>query len=652
GSSSKIFASVANEAQARGFVGVAARALSALATNQAREGGAERALDLLRESERLHASIGEQQNVGLSQSIEAVVYATLGDRANSYEAGLRAVASLQVARSSVRLHNALYLLAEHALSDSLPLAALAIQREDIRIAEGTGGALNIAEAHVAAARILRALGDSTAENGELQRAREALQQAHTGVGKEWVDADLMLAEAERGAPNDETYERLRTDSAITFFQHVGLTLRYLPALALRARHSARSGNTRAAQRDLETILRTVEREVALTADRQVRATLLASAREASEELMLLKLQGNDPVGALRAVERGRSGGSAEHFLPIAREQGVTIVDFAVVRDTLFAWVIAGDSVSMTRTPLSAKEWKRRVERVRSLLELHVTRESIERDLIALYDLVVRPIERLFPASTNAITIVADGEVAEAPIAAFIDSTSRRYVVQRWALRYAATLHEAVLLQKEPPRPAGEVLLVSDPAFDGSGLPSLTRLRGARAEVRAIAPLYAASVLLEDSAATFAAISRAVGRAAVMHVAAHVRFDPQSPEHSTLPLAGGDVLTPTRIAQLSLGAMRLVVLSACEAAREGGGRAGALTGLASAFRARGVRTVVGGLWRIRDDEATLLMTAFHRNYAKSSNGAFAMRSAQLGLIEASDERLRSPSVWAGFRVVGW
>ncbi|MEO7964947.1 MAG: hypothetical protein ABIT38_13675, partial [Gemmatimonadaceae bacterium] len=42
GSSSKIFASVANEAQARGFVGVAARALSALATNQAREGGAER----------------------------------------------------------------------------------------------------------------------------------------------------------------------------------------------------------------------------------------------------------------------------------------------------------------------------------------------------------------------------------------------------------------------------------------------------------------------------------------------------------------------------------------------------------------------------------------------------------------------------------
>jgi CHAT domain-containing protein len=46
-----------------------------------------------------------------------------------------------------------------------------------------------------------------------------------------------------------------------------------------------------------------------------------------------------------------------------------------------------------------------------------------------------------------------------------------------------------------------------------------------------------------------------------------------------------------------------------------------------------------------------MTAFHRAYRASGDGAAALRKAQQNLLHSGDPELSSPSAWAAFRYAG-
>lgn len=661
-----LFATVVKEAERRGFVALVARGRSARATSLMRTGRAEEALRELRESAHLHAAIGETDNVGLAQSLQAVALTTLGDRAGSLAAGLRAIHSLRGSRGSVRLHNALYLLAEQALKDSLLLCALAVQGEGVRVADVSRDPLTIAEARVALGRIHRARRDSTAMTLAFRAARLALASASDGIGKAWVLADLELADGEgsgtweRGRSASLAEPNLKADSAIAFFRSVALPLRYLPALRARATRDRARGDVKRARADLTTILSTVARDERETRDHAQRAGLLASARDASEELVLMNLAEGDVTGALDALERGRASSRDGRVRPrgvrARAPQRAPVVDLAVVHDTLLAWVITHDSVALVRTPLTGTAWRERIARIRGLLELRVDGAAVAADLGAMYDLVIRPLERLLPPQATMLTIVADGELADAPLAALLDSRSRRYVAERWALRYAASLDDALRVPlggaRETPPARQRAVLVADPAIDASRFPELVALPQARGEVRDVAAHYARATVLEGSEATLESLRRLVVGAAMVHVAAHARFAPAAPERSEVVLAGENAVSATELARLPLGGTRLVVLSACEAAREGGGRGAGLLGLVSALRRAGARSVLGGLWRIGDEEGRAMMAAFHARYATSGDAAQALRVAQLAMLEGGDARLRSPAVWAGWRVVGW
>jgi CHAT domain-containing protein len=183
--------------------------------------------------------------------------------------------------------------------------------------------------------------------------------------------------------------------------------------------------------------------------------------------------------------------------------------------------------------------------------------------------------------------------------------------------------------------------------------ALAPLRFAVRESRAVASLYEKGEVLADGEATALRVTEALGRSAIVHLAAHAIADPVRPLESFLVLGdagagGGDRLTAREVAMQRFDGLELVVLAACDTQRGAEGGAGTMAGLTWAFLRAGARGVVGSSWRV-DDEATLrLMTAMHRRHAAGVPAPAALRGAQLEMLRSGDVRWRSPASWAGFR----
>jgi CHAT domain-containing protein len=97
---------------------------------------------------------------------------------------------------------------------------------------------------------------------------------------------------------------------------------------------------------------------------------------------------------------------------------------------------------------------------------------------------------------------------------------------------------------------------------------------------------------------------------------------------------------------------LVVLSACESGLGELRWTEGTLGLPRALLARGARSTLVSLWRVRDDATRLLMTAFYRHWLRDGDRpvpAEALRRAQADVRRVPG--LEAPYFWAGFQVVG-
>jgi CHAT domain-containing protein/tetratricopeptide (TPR) repeat protein len=638
-----------------GFDAILARASSALAVSRMQLGETASALRLLASSERQFRRIGETEHVGMVQSLVAVALRNLGDQEGAIVAAGHAIGSLALNRKSVRLHNALYLLAELSLDDGLARAALSLAREDTRISMGRADAHAISSANAILGRIY-ARGAMTRDAiAAFARARETATDLDVGVGKQWLLADLQLEEAQARAMWGLPVSLSSLDSCLAFFEQTRRHLRTMPALALRARLRRSRGDLQGARKDFESIVAKAEGELSSVRSVEQSQSLLAAIRSASEQLMLLDLSHGDTTAALLQLERGRSSGNthfnAVRLLHRLAQSGHTVVDYALVEDSLYAWVRTRDRITLSTRKLTRDSLQAATMRLHRMIALGANVAAVKTDLSNLYSLLIEPIVGALGDTGSVVTVVADGELADLPIAALLDSVSKLHVVERWAIQYEASLWEALRSRAPHLRGQERALLVADPAHDALLHPSRERLVSTRAEVGAIAALYGHSEVLVDTAATFDALKRGGSRSDLVHFAGHTVFDPERPELSELILAGRTHATAAAVRTLNLSKTRLVVLASCEGGRVGVGRSAAQSGLVAAFRFAGAASVLAGTWRIPDGESSAFFIDFHAGYQRTGSPAIALREAQKRALASVYRNRGALLVWAGFRVIG-
>ncbi len=606
-------------------------------------------------AERSFARAGERENQGAVAFLQSTAYIALGNLTAAAQSLRRTLLVLRSDRRSVFLHNVLLVWAEME-SNGPVRAAKRIVDEDIAVADLSGLPVATVGARTLRARLRALERDTAGAVADLDSARTLIAFVPAGPLYRWLAANLAIAQASL-----RTKRRARDaslDSAVSFFQEIHSAALEPQALAIRAEARLMLGDTADGAADLRQALTLLAAQGEGVASAPLRVTFLDAARRTIDRLVLLRMQ--QPAEALAILERGRAAVASAvpdpqraADEPIRSPSGVVVLDYSVIGDTVLSWTVRDTLVRLHRWTVRSGALFMTIARVVAAMESRSNGTQVERDLSDLYRQLVAPVEADLGRRDTSLMIVADGELAAVPFAALRDGNGH-YLVESRLLRFSNSLRDVTAPRSTSRSQPSAVVLIGDPAFAANLHPELERLSGARAEVDSIQAIYPTARVLRDAAADRRAVEAALRGSTVVHFAGHARIDDDEPERSTLVLAG---TTPTAdldaasIATQRFSRAPLIVLSACETAVPRAGRSGGLASLTGAFLRAGAIGVVGSLWRVDDHDTQPLMTALHRAYSQSRDGAVALRAAQLQLVHGSAPALRAPMAWAAFRYTG-
>jgi hypothetical protein len=523
-----VFRDVAARADSVRHPALAGRAQWSLGIEPLRSGAFEEARGRFVTAARLFERAGEREHLGGVQGLETEALFGLGDEDEAYASMLRAMGTLRPYRASVRLHNLLYVSAQAATAGGLKRAALRLQDEDVSVAARVRPAVH-AEALLVRALTRTAAGDLRGAAADVQASRPVVASLPEGEERSWYESDLRLAASGlllRSRPDSAVRE---LDRVVAFFPKNAKRL--LPALVRRAEAHLAAGAVDHAVADLDRAAVALRRLTGRVGDAAVRASMLEAARGVFDRLVMLHVRAGRTDEALAALERGRAsfgpagtGEGAGGPGTFAAPPGETALEYALVGDTLLTFALSDRGVGLHTATVDRDALLRRIDRLRSDLELRVPPDSMHRDLAALYDQLVRPV-RAQLGDGAPLVIVADGELGGVPFAALRDTVRGRYLVQDHRIRFASTLAGAARRKTEPWVAREPVLFVADPAFARREHPGLLRLPGLARDTRAVARGYPGSVVLADSAARRDALAAALAEATLFHLTTSARPAP-------------------------------------------------------------------------------------------------------------------------------
>lgn len=314
----------------------------------------------------------------------------------------------------------------------------------------------------------------------------------------------------------------------------------------------------------------------------------------------------------------------------------------------WALVISGEVVHAVRLP-GLIGVGGRIELFLSLLE---RRDGSERGgAERLFEELLGGPLSVLPEGTSRLVFIPDDTLHALPLGALIERFSGRALAERFEITVVPSA--ATWLRWKGSRdPAGRipVLALADPYRPADEFGPLPHAR--QEATRMGNRLGGASVVLAGKEATERALEEAVlSRFRLIHLAAHALIDDREPERSAVALSPSSpeddgLLYFREIVELDLDG-QVVLLSAC---RSGSGPivgGEGVLGLANAFFQARARSVVAGLWPVRDRETAALVDRFGEHLAAGNSVASALALARREGIRRGDP----PAAWAGMVVLG-
>jgi CHAT domain-containing protein len=340
--------------------------------------------------------------------------------------------------------------------------------------------------------------------------------------------------------------------------------------------------------------------------------------------------------------------------------GSQLVQYAVLPDKLYIWVVTGQEVRRFEKNISAEELEAQVREFSHLIStVSADATRLNEVSASLYALLLQPIEPALDQQ-KSVVIIPDKILCYLPFEPLRDSAGQ-FALKNYHFAYAPSGTLFVTLSEKAASQIGareNFIGVGNPAFDRNKYPDLEDLPAAEREVAESASFYPSQKTFVSGRALKKDILAVLPTAAVFHFAGHFVANDISPQFSKFLLTAGPAkeaeeesyLTSADIGALKLRDTHLVVLSACQTAIENYYRGEGAIGAARTFFAAGVPAVVASRWKVDSSASAELMAAFHRNRRQRGfSTAESLRAAQLELIES--ERFNSPYYWAAFAAIG-
>ena len=306
--------------------------------------------------------------------------------------------------------------------------------------------------------------------------------------------------------------------------------------------------------------------------------------------------------------------------------------------------LPGQPLRHYATSLSQSQVEEIISQFRQTLVIRSKREFVPLAQ-KIYDWLIRPAEaHLTKSSVNTLVFVLDGALRNIPMAAL--HNRNQYLVEKYSIALAPSL------QLIAPKPIHTKELKALTAGLSESRQGFAPLSNVPLELNRIHSEVASQVMLNQDF-TSSAFQKQLKSSTfpIVHIATHGQFS--SKAEQTFILSWDDRIDVNQLNNIlqpsnnNLGAIELLVLSACQTAA---GDKRAALGLAGIAVKAGARSTLATLWSVDDASTAQLMSQFYRELASTTvTKAEALRRAQLKLIK--DPAQRHPIYWAPYVLVG-
>lgn len=374
----------------------------------------------------------------------------------------------------------------------------------------------------------------------------------------------------------------------------------------------------------------------------VAASTLAEYREVTEEIMTA-----NPDWEKSTTMKPLQLAETQDQIP----DGVIFLQYAPMADQLYIFVVTNKTLKIYTPEVRPDDLKKKVLALRKQITSGESGAPITKNLRALYDMLIKPIEAEL-TSIKTIAFIPNQILYYLPFQALAKMQPDgkiRYLLEDKEIVYLNGANVMRAVQPPSPGKAKEGMV----AF---GNPTGAELPASEVEVKSIANVFPGTDVLSGAGVTKEAInSEKLFDKRIVHFATHGVLNSAIPRESYLQLASGgppgaEKLTVKEIWSLPMKKVEIVTLSACETAladKEPDG--GEITTLAEAFATAKVRTVVASLWSVGDESTKEFMVAFYKQLAAGATKPAALQSAQLELMQ--NPKFALPLYWAPFVLMG-
>ena len=402
-----------------------------------------------------------------------------------------------------------------------------------------------------------------------------------------------------------------------------------------------------------------------------RLSFLSSSIRFYDEYVNFLVSRNRSIDALRVADRSRAQ-TLEHglslasrredsFVPsvsmspeeIARRQNTSLLFYWLGPTHSFLWVITSKNVALLPLPARGEIDAAAAAYRKSFLDL---RDPIEAENVhgkKLYDVLVRPVEKLLPKNSRVV-ILPDGSLTGLNFETLIVNDPKpHYWIEDQTISIATSLALLARTRNGPPPQPPHLLFFGDAAPASKDFP---RLADAGQEAAALQKHFSPdrmTFFLGNQATPPGYLTSKPGRYTFIHFATH------GTASITRPLESAIVLSPDAgkpdtyklyardIIRQPLNAY-LVSISACNGAGERVLAGEGLVGLSWAFLRAGAHNVVAGLWEVSTASAPRIFDDLYGGVTSGQDPATALRQAKLKLVHSKGPYHR-PFYWAPFQL---
>lgn len=322
-------------------------------------------------------------------------------------------------------------------------------------------------------------------------------------------------------------------------------------------------------------------------------------------------------------------------------------------DKDYIFKINKEGLSITDISISKDSLNNLIHKLGASLKLDFELTGAESTLTAyadpakrLYDYLVRPLQL---EDSMGVIFNLDQKLHSLPFEVFVNDKTSKFLIEEHSISYAYSLNSVLSLKNMEYEKS---ILTSSPDFRVAGELNMFPLQNNKTEVREICELMGNKDIIDIEHKAQFQESIIAHSFNIIHLATHAKANHKRGYQSYLAFGNDpkDMLYSREIYGLPISA-NLVVLSACETGDGEFIESQGVLGLASAFAATGVQSLVVSLWSVNDVATKKLVVSYYSHLEKGLLKDDALRNAKLEYLASVPKSKRHPYYWAGFIQLG-